>query len=534
MARGNLRFPVDINLAKQQMTEVHTSPAFPRSQLVDRVAHYESVSQWLQTAKDYYSSAKEKNSLLRYGCTKIESNLETVKNVAQSSTVLKLASPILTTADSLGCIGLDQLEKFNETYKPVEKVDQLKKNASDKVYNMTESGMQFVETRVVNPVDDYLKNSILSYPLGFALESTNKLIDVVLPGKTKKEAYVYKEEKTEEGDVFPDVSPFQFPSKKEKTPEIGPIHRAGQISKKTQERIFQKLRHLKMRSPDAVAAMHHCVDLINYAANHIDSGIQQIRSGPVAEKVTQVQHQISVTRDNAVDNIKSRVTRARDTLQDATQVVKSIPAVIASKAEELRSKDEQEAIPPHMWLTSPTPQQLLDTTIDASNIAVSVLRTLSADLRSWFIQNMRTPVSASNPESAALSEASASHLQIVKNKLQDTVTLLNSVLQYLHVSSASTPSKNPPRVAAKTTPRKAAKSSPNKKSAPSSATKLMKTSTSLLPVDSEASEELPVAPMPIVESQETFETYKDALEHGLEDEQEEGEGEEEGVEEEHF
>jgi len=310
-----------------------------------------------------------------------------------------------------------------------------------------------------------------------------------------------------------------------------------------------------MRSPDAVAAMHHCVDLINYAANHIDTGIQQIRKGPVVEKVNQIQHQISATRDNAIENIRDRVSRARDTLQEATQVVKSIPAVIVSKTEELRSRNEQEAIPPpHLWLTSPTPQQLLDTTIDASNIAVSVLRTLSADLRLWFIHHMRSAASSATQQPAAsaaanpeFSAASASHLQIVKAKLQDTVTLLNSVLHYLHSSSAApaphlaalTPHKPAKVEAEHTAPTKPApvpthftthnststgsttgtNATAAAAASPAKVGKMMMTSTSLLPVDSEPSAELPVAPIPAVE--ETYDTYLDALEHGLDAKQEE-------------
>ncbi len=82
------------------------------------MVNYPVVSNMWNSATQYYASAKEKSSIVKYGCTIVESNLERgvklVEPVINNEHVRKYSEPILTKVDEIGCRQLDKIENVSE------------------------------------------------------------------------------------------------------------------------------------------------------------------------------------------------------------------------------------------------------------------------------------------------------------------------------------------------------------------------------------------------------------------------------------
>ncbi len=76
-----------------------------------------------------------------------------------------------------------------------------------------------IEYKVVPPVDNYLKNFVLSVPINAALNVTEKVVDTILPSSEQEKEKV-------EGERI----------------GKGPVIRAGRMAKKYQKRAMDKLQ----------------------------------------------------------------------------------------------------------------------------------------------------------------------------------------------------------------------------------------------------------------------------------------------------
>lgn len=243
---------------QQEVTQTSNTEQENHSQFVKRILNYSPVTNMWETAKNYYSSAKEKNTLIKKGLETVETNVEqTIKWVApriEPVLTSELVKKYGTAVDELGCKGLDQVEQKIETTKNV--VSTLKLKAS----NAAETSKQTLETQMeriegqITPVDQYLKNSVIALPINVALDVTEKVCDRFLP-----------EIKTKEDEKKPGVS----------LPSPGPIFRTTKLSKRLQRQAFSKMTDLKMRSTDSLKSMSHVVDLIQYAAENLDAGVKK-------------------------------------------------------------------------------------------------------------------------------------------------------------------------------------------------------------------------------------------------------------------
>jgi hypothetical protein len=227
--------------------------------LFSRVAQYPMVANALNNATYYYGAVKERSALVRYGCEVVESNLEkgktlVVEPVVNSPLVKQYSEPILSKVDELGCQQLDKIE--NATFKITDTYYSSKQMLEQKVYTISsdvksttstlfEISKQTLEEKIIPPVDNYLKTSVLSVPINFALNTTESICDTILPG-TEKE-------------------------KKEDEPETGPVIRAGKLGQKVQQRAIAKIKGISLRSPENIKNFKFTVDLIHYAATQIDN-----------------------------------------------------------------------------------------------------------------------------------------------------------------------------------------------------------------------------------------------------------------------
>lgn len=218
--------------------------------LVNRVINYPTVNTLWETAKDYYATAKDSSSLIKKGCDMVESNIDsTMKYVVQpvmdNQMVKKISEPVLTSVDNFGCKQLDRLEKLSETCQPT--VTALKEKASSIVETSSKS---------IEPIDQYLKNSYLATPLKIAVGVTENLCDKYIPENDDK---AEEEKETDE-------------QTEKKTP--GPISRGTKVAKRLQKEALSKLGNLSLRDLDTKNSFVHVVDLIQYAAKNLDSGVE--------------------------------------------------------------------------------------------------------------------------------------------------------------------------------------------------------------------------------------------------------------------
>lgn len=246
------------------MTAVVAPQEQDHYKIVSRVISYPLVSNAWTSASQYYSAAKEKSSIVKYGCGLLESNIELgrtklVEPVLNNEMVKKYSEPILSKVDEFGCRQLDKIESVSERI--VDQYSSSKQMLETKVTTIShdikatsstvvEIGKHTLEEKVVPTVDNYLKNSVLSVPINVALDVTEKVCDKILPPPKVEEQ---KEE--------------------EKASESGPVLRAGRLGKKLHSRAFAKLKdtQLALRSPEKVQSLKYTVDLIQYAATQLDS-----------------------------------------------------------------------------------------------------------------------------------------------------------------------------------------------------------------------------------------------------------------------
>lgn len=233
--------------------------------LITRVTNYPMVTKAWDSAKGYYTTAKESSPIVRYGMESVESQVQKsvkmIEPALQSDLYKKYSEPILVRADEFGCRQLDNIAdisdklvkkstEITETYQSSKnlietKIQSISKDVKSTTKTLTEMSKATLETKIVPPVDTYLKTSLIGVPIALALDVTEKVVDRILPEKEETKAETQKT-------------------------EVGPVVRAGHLSVKLQK----KLQNLTLRSPDQINNMPHVVDLIQYAKSNLDQGVK--------------------------------------------------------------------------------------------------------------------------------------------------------------------------------------------------------------------------------------------------------------------
>ncbi len=178
-----------------------------------------------------------------------------------------------------------------------------------------------IEDKVVPPVDNYLKNSVLSVPINAALNVTEKVVDTILPAT---------EQEKEKAD-----------GEKIEGEQTGPVIRAGKMTKKYQKRAMEKLHNLNLRTPTQLASLKYTVDLIHYAASQIDASgkvAQDFLTDTVTKGVevtASIPKRISEQHTKSVESAKKQIRElSSDALNSLHKAVESlskyVPAPITS------------------------------------------------------------------------------------------------------------------------------------------------------------------------------------------------------------
>jgi len=287
------------------------------SNFLGRVMNYPSVNSLIDTAKGYYTYAKDSNDYVKKSLDSIESNIKSVVTpVLENEMVKKMEKPL----DNMACRQLDKMEKLQEDYKPT--YDYVVKKVSD----LAETGVQAVE-----PIDQYLKNSYLATPVNVAVNITESIVEKYIPTK--------EEEKTKSEDTTT-------------TNEPGPIFKSGAIAKKLQKEAMSKLSNLNLRETSTVESYHYVVNLIEYAAKNLDQQAHQTmeraqsgynmgyeyvsQQGPIlkektTEKVQNLTNDALVAVINAIEVISAKlpenVTNASTSVY---RQITNIPVIIES------------------------------------------------------------------------------------------------------------------------------------------------------------------------------------------------------------
>lgn len=107
--------------------------------------------------------------------------------------------------------------------------------------------------KTLEPVDEYLKDSVFGTPFLYTLDLTEKVCDKFLLEPSQESSEI---------------------TAVENHLKDGPLKRTSKLSKRLQSQAFSKMKDLSFRSNESLEAMKHSVSLIQYAANHLDSGIK--------------------------------------------------------------------------------------------------------------------------------------------------------------------------------------------------------------------------------------------------------------------
>lgn len=294
--------------------EVQNPQVDEHFRLINRVISYPAVTTLLESAKGYYSSAKGSSDLVKKSCETFESTLEgslhwiqpRVEPVLESN----LAKPLLSTVDDFGCRQLDRIENISKVYQNSRQLIEARvTDIKTSTIAYAEAGKQTLETKVVPNVDSYLKDSLIAGPLNLAITVTERVADRILPQEQQEEKSKNENQ---------DQSAGNEQNQQVALSTSGPIYRAGKLSKRISNQTLTKLRNLSLRTPDRVQAMTYCVDLIQYAADHLDAGVKstnaklmevgkKVHISEVTEKLQQTSSDAFKALSTAVEVLASHV-----------------------------------------------------------------------------------------------------------------------------------------------------------------------------------------------------------------------------------
>jgi len=180
------------------------------------------------------------------------------------------------------------------------------------VKKVTYGAMEQVQQKYVNPMDEYLKDSLIVRPYNIALDVTEKMVDKILP-----------EEKEAERDQQQKLI-------------LGPISKTTYLSKRIQQQAFSKLHHLSLRTPEKLNAMEYTVDLIKYAAQALDGGVTSLNQ-TFSKGVEAGTIMIKEVPKEVKEKIQNATHDALAALHTAIEVISNqIPVEISSKFNQIK------------------------------------------------------------------------------------------------------------------------------------------------------------------------------------------------------
>jgi len=285
--------------------------------LFSRVANYSLVSSVLEKSKDYYTWGKESSKVFAFAESSLEGGFQwlnsSVNPLWETTTYKTYAKPLLVKADSFGNSALDTVETNAKKLKT--NYDNTKQVVEDRVSSVktaTYGALEQAQQKLVKPVDNYLKDSLVAKPYSFALDVTEKVVDRILPAEEAKKVEV-----------------------------SGPISRTTHLSFRVQQQAFSKLQNLTLRTPERLHALeYYTVDLIKYAAHTLDNGVYSlgqsvgkgvttgttlVKEAPkeVKEKVQKVTHDTIAALNAAIDVISTKLpTPVSSRLKQLTEAAK--------------------------------------------------------------------------------------------------------------------------------------------------------------------------------------------------------------------
>eukprot|EP01118_Nematostelium_gracile_P018833 TRINITY_DN8511_c0_g1_i1.p1 TRINITY_DN8511_c0_g1~~TRINITY_DN8511_c0_g1_i1.p1 ORF type:complete len:358 (+),score=125.31 TRINITY_DN8511_c0_g1_i1:90-1163(+) len=269
--------------------------------LAERVASYPSVANLIDLSKGYYQAAKDASPIVAFASGNLETGINhyvvpTVNNLLDSSTYQVYARPILVRADGMANVALDSAETNAQKLK-----DGLEKN-KEALYQRSNDLIEITQKKIVDPVDGFLKESIVGLPINKALDLTERVAVGVLEVKVDHDG------------------------------NVGPIYRSAALSKQVSDQTLQKLHNLSLRAPEKINAMQYTVDLIEFAKKSLDELNIKIH-----QKVEDGTVLVKELPQKAKDQWNTRLSDAITAIHTANQIISSkIPPEVLEKVQELR------------------------------------------------------------------------------------------------------------------------------------------------------------------------------------------------------
>jgi len=268
--------------------------------LFSRVANYSLISSVLEKSKDYYTWGKESSKVVAFAESSLEGGFQwlntSVNPLWETNTYKTYAKPLLVKADSFGNTALDTVETNAKKLKT--NYDTTKHAVEEKVTSVktaTYGAFEQAQQKLVNPVDNFLKDSLVAKPYSYALDVTEKVVDKILPAEEPNKQQV-----------------------------VGPISRTTHLSFRVQQQAFAKLQNLTLRTPERLHALEYTVDLIKYAAHTLDNGVYSlgqsvgkgvtngtalVKEAPkeVKEKVQKVTQETITAVNSAIETLSTKL-----------------------------------------------------------------------------------------------------------------------------------------------------------------------------------------------------------------------------------
>jgi len=191
---------------------------------------------------------------------------------------------------------LDRLEKLTETYQPT--VSAMAEDLKSKASVIATASIQKIE-----PIDQYLKNSYMAAPINIAVDGAKNLVDRYIPEKKDSSA---------------------DSSDSSTSDDSGPIFRSGKLAMRMQKEALAKLQNLSLRDATTTGSYAYVIDLIQYAAKNLDTGMESTtkyvhdsintgmelskdRARATTEQVQQRSHDAMVAIFAAIDAISKQI-----------------------------------------------------------------------------------------------------------------------------------------------------------------------------------------------------------------------------------
>jgi len=210
----------------------------------------------------------------------------------------------------------------------------LKRKSFSELAGAGKEKLEATAVAALTPVDGFLKTSIVfAAPLTVALDVTERITETVLPRDAEENAAVQLEEKV----------------------SVGPVFRAGRLSKRVQRRALKRLHNLSISSSAQAyqqRSLKYCADLIQYASVNFHEGVKasNVLVGNGIQKVSELSghanlHDVKGKLQTATTEAVKAVSATLDVIsRHVPQSVTTIPtrtyAVIRQRIANLNTQDQ--------------------------------------------------------------------------------------------------------------------------------------------------------------------------------------------------